>query len=109
MDGLLDELRPLAGRTLHTLSQHRRFDVLSVDMYEVEIYVHSKAKKRRVPLTEIEPAWRTLRKRGELSRAEIEEHWSPRNPAYVAAMLAALPGITYRSKPIIRLYCREKR
>ena len=103
------ELKKLAGQTLHTLSRHQPFDVVSVDAYEVEIYVRSSGKKRRVPMTEIEPAWRDLRRRGELTRAEIEEHWSPRNPAYVAAMLAALPGVTYVSKPIIRLYYQEGR
>lgn len=109
MNGFLDKLKQLAGRTLYTLSQRRPFDVLSVDMYEVEILVRSTGRRRRVPLAEIEPAWRTLRQRGELTQAEIEKRWSPRNPVCVAAMLAALPGVTYRSKPITRLYYRQAR
>lgn len=109
MADLSTELQKLNGQTLHTLSQRRPFDVLNVDAYEVEILVRSSGKKRPVSMEEIEPAWRTLRHRGELTRAEIEEHWSPRNPAYVAAILATLPNVIYASKPIIRLYYEEGR
>lgn len=109
MESFLSELKQLSGKMLNTLSRRRRFKVLSVDMYEVEILVSSTGKKRRIPLPEIEPAWRTLRQRGELTRAEIQERWSPRNPAYVAALLSLLPGVTFHSKPEIRLYYREGR
>ena len=101
------QLKKLAGRTLQTLSRHRAFDVISVDTYEVALHLRSTGKKRRVPLVEIEPAWRHLRHHGRVTRTEIQERWSPRNPAYVAALLAALPAVTYTSKPVIRLYYRE--
>lgn len=103
----LSELNQLSGRTVYTLSRNRPFAVVSVDMYEAEIRVQSTGKSRRVPLTEIETAWRSLHNKGELTRAEIQEHYSPRNPAYVAAMLAAMPGVSYVSKPVIRLRYEE--
>ena len=109
MNGLLSELKQLAGRTLYTLSQRKPFYVLSVDTYEAEIYIRSTGRRRRVPLTEIEPAWRSLRRKGQLTRAEIEEHWSPRNPVYVATILTALPGVSHVSKPVIRLYYQEEK
>lgn len=107
MISFLEELKKLSGQSLYTLSRRRPFRVLSVDAYEVEVYVQSTGRKRRISVTEIEPAWRTLYNRGELTRKEIEKRWSPRNQPYVAALLASFPRVTYVSKPIIRLRYKD--
>ncbi len=48
----------------------------------------------------MEAAYQRLMALEELSRSEIRELFSEFNPAYVAAILAALPGVTYSRKPI---------
>lgn len=109
MVDLSTEIKKLNGRTLYSLAQRRPFDIVSVDVYEVEIYVRSTGKKRRVPMTEIACAWDILRRAGRITRGEIEERCSPRNPVYVAAILAELPGVSCESKPIITLFRLEQR
>lgn len=93
---LRQELQKLTGKTLATLDQHKRFDVLAVSPHQILLYIQATDKERKVRWEEIEPAWERLRSQGQLTRVEIREQFSERNPAYVAALLAALPGVAHR-------------
>ena len=53
-----------------------------------------------MPQSEIDGAYRYLLSNKEITRTTIEAEYSPRNPVYVAAILAALPGVRYKIRPI---------
>ncbi len=97
------EVRKLQGQTLKTLNLGREFDILQVTDSKVEIFIHSSENPRTIRREEIEGACRELRIQGEITRTEIQQHHSSNNPAYVAAILASLPGVGYSQGPI-RLY-----
>jgi hypothetical protein len=101
---LWQEIKQLEGQTLHTLDHSNPFDILSVDRSKVTVRPHATDKERSVPWPQLENAFRELSVRGEISRVEIEHQHSPRNPAYVAAILAELPGVTHKTKPIRLFY-----
>ena len=108
---LQHELEKLSGKTLATLDRQKRFDVLSVTPKQIMLYIHATGKERKMHWQEIEPAWEWLQRQGHLTRVDIRESFSERNPAYVAALLAALPGVTHRNvahppgkRAIITLY-----
>ena len=45
--------------------------------------------------------WNEINKlAGEISRTEIRENFNQFNPAYVVAILAALPGVKHTIRPI---------
>lgn len=96
---LRQELEKLTGKTLATLDRHKRFDVLSVTPKQIMLYIHATSKERKVRWEEIEPAWELLQREGQLTRITIRDQFSEANPAYVAALLAALPSVTHRNTP----------
>jgi predicted RNA methylase len=57
------------------------------------------------PREQVKRAWRELLRRGELPRTWIRDEISEYNAGYIAAILAALPGVTYQTEPI-RLFYR---
>jgi hypothetical protein len=93
----------LQGKVLKTLDQGRPFDVLHVSQANVIIVPHKNNKNRTIYMKEIEGSYRKLKAIGRITRVEIEAQFSPRNPAYVAAILATLPGVRSHGKPIITL------
>ena len=97
---LYQEIKQLEGTTLRTLDRSNPFDILSVDQSKVTIRLHSTGKERTIQWAELQRAFTELQVRGEISRSEIEQNHAPRNPAYVAAILAQLPGVAHRNKPI---------
>lgn len=108
---LRQELEKLTGETLATLDKHKHFDVLAVGSKQILLFLHSSQKKRKVRWEEIEPAWALLQREGQLTRVSIHANFSERNPAYVAALLSALPGVSHRlaahppnTRKIITLY-----
>jgi len=98
------EVKKLQGQTLKTLDQRKSFDILGATYSCVEIFLHSKKSYRKIYRQEIEGACDELKTRREITRSEIEERHSPRNPAYVAAILATLPGVGYSLNPIRLFY-----
>lgn len=102
-----ESIRSLQGRTLKTLKQSKSFDVIEVTASRALLHLHSTGNHRIVSRREIEAAIEALLKSRRISRKEIEAHWSPRNPAYVAAMLAALPDIEYSASPTIKLWLKD--
>jgi len=97
------QVRALEGKSLRTLDRRRPFEVVVVAESQIVLKVSTK-KLRTVRRKEIESAFRKLTLTGEISRSEIEEQHSPRNIAYVAAILAELDGVTYQLGPIQLFY-----
>ena len=94
------EIRNLKGRTLKTLNRHKPFQVVEVTEHAITVLPLETGKERPIQRAGIENAFRHLVATGELTRAEIEKEYSPRNIAYVAAMLAEFPGVKYALQPI---------
>jgi hypothetical protein len=97
------QIQALEGKTLHTLDRRKPFEIVMVAEKQVVLKV-STGKIRTVRRSEIEGAFCELTLRGTLSRSGIHERHSPYNPAYVAAILAELEGVTYRLRPIRLFY-----
>lgn len=105
------EVEKLTGKTLATLYKQKRFDVLAVRSTQILLFIQATEKERKVRWQEIEPAWKLLQRQGQLTRVEIRDNFTVANPAYVAALLAALPGVSHRlvahspnQRKIITLY-----
>ena len=90
----------LSGCTLATLGRHKEFEVIKVTDTRVELLLHGTDKWRRVDRKRIEKAWQNLEREGSLSRDQIQKDISPRSSAYLTAILAELPGVTYTLKPL---------
>ncbi len=103
---LWSEIAKLKGITLKTLDQNKPFDVVAVEEEAVVIKPHATGNTRVINGEEIEDAFNELMARGEITRTEIEDRFSPRNPAYVAAILAKLPGVQYDLRPIRLRYTK---
>jgi hypothetical protein len=93
----------LQGKVLKTLGQGKPFTVINVSQGYIYIVPHKNNKGRTIDIKEIEGAYRRLKTMGQITRVEIEAQFSPRSPAYVAAILATLPGVRSHGKPIITL------
>jgi hypothetical protein len=105
--GCWNLVRRLVGRKLYTLDQRHPFQVVEIDEKSLHILVETTGNHRAIPRGEIEAAWKHLVREGEITRTEIREQYSAANPAYVAAVLAALPGISYQTGPIRLIYRQE--
>jgi len=105
------ELENLTGKSLTTLSRQMSFDLLAVTPTHLLLFIQSSGKERKLRWKEIESAWQMLQRESQLTRVDIRDNFSQANPAYVAALLAALPGVTHRlaahppdTRNIITLY-----
>lgn len=90
----------LEGQTLKTLDKNKIFDIVCVTERSIILNVHASDKDRLVHHDEIEGAYKELFKCGQITRNEIQKKYSPRNPAYVAAILSTLPGVQHSLNPI---------
>jgi len=102
------EIKKLKGTTLKTLDQNRPFDIVEVTDQKIIVKPHTRNIARTIERGAIEDAFGELALRGEITRADIRERYMSFNPAYVAAILATLPGATTLRKPI-RLYYEGQR
>ncbi|RLG60212.1 MAG: hypothetical protein DRN95_00225 [Candidatus Hydrothermarchaeota archaeon] len=108
-DALWSEVGKLVGRELKTLDEGKPFRVLKVDDSKVEIFITHTGKPRKIQRNEIQDSWDRLIQKGELSLSDIrQEGYSEYSPTYVAAILVALPGVTYVTNPIRLSYHRPK-
>jgi hypothetical protein len=98
------EVKKLVGLSLKTLAQHKLFDILAITENHLTIRPQSSGKKRRIHRKEIDKAFNELVAARELSRSDIEKRFSPRNPVYVAAILAEMPDGSFSDKPITLRY-----
>jgi len=104
-EGVWGEVGKLVGHEgLTTLDQQNPFRILEVSETSLQILVGRTGHRRTIRREEIEDAWQHLVSQRELSRSEIHAHYSEVNPAYVAAILAALPGVTHKTDPIRLFY-----
>jgi hypothetical protein len=86
------------------LDQGKPFDVVAVTNEKVVVRPHVRDLERPIERAAIQGAWQELTRREELTLADIKERYSDWNPVYVAAILAALPGVTYRVRPLRLAY-----
>lgn len=100
------QIQALEDKPLRTLDRCKPFEVVAVAENQVALKV-STGKIRTVRRKEIEGAFRELTLTGAISRSDIRERYSRWNPAYVAAILAELEGVTYRVRPIRLFYHSE--
>jgi hypothetical protein len=94
------EINKLTGQTLRTLDQRRPFDVVDVNEHAVIVRPHKNEIERYISREAIENAYRRLVVAGEITRTEIHSEFSEFNPAYVVAILAALPNVQHSIRPI---------
>jgi hypothetical protein len=94
------QISRLRGTTLKTLDQKHPFDIVEVTPEAVTVRPHATDKERAIRRAEIEPAFQELVTKGVLTRTEIHKQYSEFNPAYVAAILAALPDVQHSVRPI---------
>jgi len=98
------EVVRLTGRGLRTLEEGAIFDVLSVDDKAARIKIASTGREGAVYRQELEGMWTVLVQQGELRQAAMRNQYSQFKSAYIAAFLAALPGVTYQTKPVRLMY-----
>jgi hypothetical protein len=94
------EIKKLEGRTLFVLAQRKLFDVVEVSDTFVVVRPHLHNKLRPIPRDQVEGACKELLSKGKITRIRIQQAHSEFHPAFVAALLANLPGMTYTIKPI---------
>lgn len=102
---MIEKLAWLKGMTLSTLAQGKKFEVLDVDENKILIAPQSTEYERSIRKVRLEWAWNELVRKGELSQQEVFEEGSV-NSAYIIALLAKMPGVTYKTKPV-RLYYQK--
>ncbi len=98
---LWTEIARLERHTLYTLDQRKPFDIVEVKPRAVVVRPHARDVERTISREAIEGAFGELVARGEITRTDIREKYANFNPAYVAAILAALPGVETKLKPIL--------
>lgn len=100
VEQIWNEVRKLKGRTLKTLDRQKPFTIASVTYDRVYVIPQSTDKERPIPREGVENAYLHLVVTGRLTLTEIENEYAPRNPVYVAAILAEMPGVQCKINPI---------
>jgi hypothetical protein len=100
MSGCWSEIEKLEGHTLCVLARRNPFDVVEVSEDYAVVRPHVRNISRQVPRREIEAAYADLLSSGQISARQIKERHADWHSAFVCAMLAELPGITYSLNPI---------
>lgn len=100
---LWSEIGRLKEQTLRTLSRNNAFDIVEVSRHRVIIIPHATGHERTIASLEIEGAFNEIVSSKEITRNDIQQQHSSFNPAYVAAILAALPDVKVVSRSPIRL------
>ena len=96
----------LSDQTVLTLDRKRPFDIFRVETDRLVVSPHASGKERPIHRQVFTGAWQELMRRGELSQMDIKARYSDWNPVYVTAILAELPGVTYKTRPLV-LYMKE--
>ena len=98
--GVWQQVEYLKGHSLKTLEQHKPFELMEVTSDDLQIFVYSNLRKRRIKRLEIEGAWQELLGEGSITSSDIKKRHSKNNATYISAIIAALPGVTHQVKPI---------
>lgn len=101
------EVQRLEHQTLKTLDRSNPFHIVRVTEHVVIVKPQETGIERRIQRGRLENSFRELVAIGELSRSEIEDKHSPRNPAYIAAILAEMPGVRLSLRPITLHYSQD--
>ena len=99
-DQLWSEIKGMKGLTLRTLDRQNPFEIIAVTESTVIVIPKSTGKERPISRVGVENAYRHLTVTGRLTLDELESEFTPRNPVYTAAILAKIPGVQYKLKPI---------
>jgi hypothetical protein len=94
------EVEKLKGQTLTTLDQRKPFDIVEITENTITVRPHKSETDRQISRDAIEGACKRLITAGEITRTEIHSDFSEFNPAYVVAILAALPEVKHSIRPI---------
>jgi hypothetical protein len=97
----------MLNNDLYTLRDKKKFTIITVTDSKIVIRVDSSKKTRPIIIQEIKGALSALQSSGILSRTQIEERFSPRNPAYVASILSKWPGVHEKLDPYITLFYKS--
>ena len=100
MSGCWSEIEKLEGRTLCVLARRHPFDVVEVSEGCAVVRPHVRNISRQVPRREVEAAYTDLLASGQITARQIKEIHASFHSAFVSALLAELPGITYSLNPI---------
>ncbi len=95
----------LKGRKLETLGRPKPFTVEEVTQNGVEIRT-STGNVRYIHRSNLEKAWAELVQDKKLTLFDIRDHHDTANPAYIAPILAQMPGATVETEPMILLRYR---
>jgi hypothetical protein len=101
---LWGEIKKLEGKVLKTLDREKSFEVVVVLDSSVIVKPLSTRKDGGIPREQIEGAFQQLISSDQITQREIETQHSPRNPVYVATILAELPQVTHTIRPIVLYY-----
>ena len=111
---LMGEIEKRCGQTLRTLARRRSFELVAVGPKGLEIRVARSGKARTIPRRELEAAYEALALTERISGTErnsgreIRQMCSEYNPAYIAAVLAQMPEVTFTLHPIVLWYRSER-
>lgn len=95
-----EHIQDLEGQQLTTLDREKPFVVRAVDDEELTIYLLSSKKERQIGRSEIEGPFNDLWLSKKLTLGGIRDMHSRSNSAYIAALLARVPGIAHSLGPI---------
>lgn len=104
----MGEIEKRCGQTLRTLARHRTFELVAVGPKGLEIRIARSNKARTIPRRELEAAYEALARAGRISGGEIRQMCAGYNPAYIAAVLAQMPEVTFTLHPIVLWYRSER-
>jgi type I restriction-modification system DNA methylase subunit len=85
-------------RQLQTLDEQKPFEITSVTHETVELIV-STGQPRTLQRGDIEQAWNELSRHGRVDRDQVTR-FANFNVAYVMAILAQLPGVSHKLRPL---------
>ena len=102
---MIEQLKRLEGKTLETLDHHKKFTIFTVDHRGILINVNSTQIDRQILKNQIEDSWEYLQKNGEMTAVYVLDQGC-RSSAYVVAILAEIPGVTYTIRPIRLRYSK---
>jgi hypothetical protein len=98
--GIWNQLDYLMGQSLKTLERDQPFEILEITPSAIQIIVYSTKETRRIDRGKLEGAWMQLNKQGTISGTSLLDDFSSSNYAYIAAIMAAMPGVSYRADPL---------
>lgn len=99
------EIARLKGETLETLEQHKKFTIVDVTEKNVLVKIEATGLNRSISFkNEIYPACKALYAHREITIQEIQKFWAEFNTSFISSILANLPGVQYKTKPVIKLF-----